>query len=160
MPTKGDKETRRQETRQSRNGSFRLFSLTTVSCLLLLISACNPDRCKTPFGEGGTIDVTMPDYSPLSHVGGAMSIGGIGRKGVHVTRTSYSEFVAFEMTCPNDHDVRLQADAEWGNSILTCPTCGSRFNALDGMPFDGSATPCPLYQYSTAFDGRVLSIYQ
>jgi len=142
------------------SGRRSVVGLLCVLCLSLLsFAGCGPDRCRTPFGEGGTVDVTMPDFAPLAHVGGAMSIGGLGSLGVHVTRTSYSDFVAFELACPADHEVRLEADADWGGSILECPVCASRFNALDGTPLSGSATPCPLYQYSTSFDGRWLSIY-
>ncbi len=134
-----------------------------LCCLLLptLLApcACRPEHCNTPFGPGGTIDVTMPDFAALAGVGGSMSIGGIGSLGVHVTRTTYSDFVAFELACPADHQVRLEADPDWGGVILRCPACSSQFNALDGTPFNGSATPCPLYQYSTAFDGRILTIY-
>ena len=126
---------------------------------LSLFTSCNPDRCNTPFGEGGTIDITMPDFAPLAHVGGSMSVGGIGYQGVHITRTSYSDFVAFELACPADHEARLEADPDWGGSILRCPVCSSQFNALDGTPLSGSATPCPLYEYSTSFDGRMLSVY-
>lgn len=133
-----------------------------IPCLvatLMLLAACSADRCDTPFGTGGTIDITMPDFAPLSTVGGSMSVGGMGNKGVHITRTAYSDFVAFDLVCPNDHDVRLVADDDWGGSILTCPTCSSRFNALDGTPLSGSATACPLYQYNTTFDGRMLTVY-
>lgn len=118
--------------------------------------SCGRDKCATPFGEGGSIVVT--EYSELDAVGGSVALNR-GHRGIMVTRTTYSDFVAFEMSCPNDHDVRLETDAEWGNSIMVCPTCGSRFNALDGTPLSGSATPCPLYQYSTTFDGRTLTIY-
>ena len=134
-----------------------MFFVFPFSFFLLI--SCHPDRCDTPFGLGGTIDVTMPNFAPLMNVGGSMSVGGIGNKGVHITRISYSEFVAFDLVCPNDHDVRLEADADWGGSMLTCPVCSSRFNALDGTPLDGAATPCPLYQYGTSFDGRMLSIF-
>ena len=127
--------------------------------VLLLFVACNPERCNTPFGAGGTIDLTMPDFAPLAHVGGSMSVGGIGYQGVHITRTSYSDFVAFELACPNDHEARLESDPDWGGSILVCPVCSSKFNALDGTPLNGSSTPCPLYEYSTHFDGRTLEIY-
>ena len=125
---------------------------------LLLLAGCNPDRCHSYFGQGGTIDITMPEYSELQTVGGALTLRG-GHSGIFVTRTSYTTFVAFDCTCPNEGDVRLLPDDEWGNSVLTCPTCLSRFNALDGTPLTGSATPCPLYEYTTSFDGRELSIY-
>ena len=82
-----------------------------------------------------------------------------GYSGIIVTRTGYDDFVAFEATCPGGCDELLVTDAYWGNSVLCCPVCSSRFNSLDGTSLDGSATPCPLYQYNTAFDGRLLSIY-
>ena len=129
-----------------------------IVLLLVALVGCKADRCDTPFGEGGTIDITMPEFADLSNVGGAMTINR-GHRGIHITRMSYSDFVAFECSCPNDHDVRLLPDTEWGNSVLSCPVCSSRFNALDGTPLSGSATPCPLYQYNTDFDGRLLTIY-
>lgn len=130
----------------------------TLHLSLFTLSACGGDRCNTPFGEGGTLDVTMPDFAPLSNVGGSLMINR-GHKGIMITRVSYSEFVAFEGACPNDNDVLMEPDATWSNMVLVCPSCSSRFNALDGSPFDGSVTPCPLYQYSTSFDGRLLSIW-
>ncbi len=133
----------------------RLLPIVAV----FLLAACNPDRCDTPFGQGGTIDITMPDFAPLSHVGGSMSVGGMGKMGVRITRTSYSDFVAFELACPTDHDACLEVDPEWGGSILRCPVCSSQFNALDGTPFSGAVSPCPLYQYNTVFDGQMLSVY-
>ena len=105
------------------------------------------------------LDLTMPDFSPLAHVGGSMSVGGMGYQGVRITRTSYSDFVAFELACPTDHDACLVVDPEWGGSILVCPVCSSRFNALDGTPFSGAVSPCPLYQYCTILEGSLLSVY-
>lgn len=133
-----------------------LFPLFPFSFLFFV--SCGGDRCQPPFGEGGTLDVTMPDFAPLSNVGGSMMINR-GYRGIMVTRVSYSEFVAFECTCPGGCDVRLETDPSWGNMVLNCPVCSSRFNALDGSALDGSTTPCPLYQYSTVFDGHMLSIY-
>ena len=144
-----------------RKGLSRLYRaalLVAINLSLLTLSSCVGDRCNSPFGEGGTLDVTMPDFSPLSNVGGSMMINR-GYRGIMLTRTSYSDFVAFEATCPGGCDVRLEADPSWGNTVLNCPVCSSRFNALDGSALNGSSTPCPLYQYNTAFDGRLLSIF-
>lgn len=121
-----------------------------------IFSSCGPDRCDTPFGEGGTIDIAF--LPALNNVGGSQMINR-GYKGIMVTRMSYSDFVAFECACPNDHEVCLQPDNEWGNNILTCPVCASSYNALDGSPLDGAVSPCPLYQYNTIFDGQNLTIY-
>lgn len=145
--------------RSKMKGERRLTRLCCMALFFLFtLYGCVGDRCNTPFGEGGTLDVTMPDFAPLSNVGGSMMINR-GHKGIMVTRVSYSDFVAFEASCPNDNDVLLDPDATWGNTVLVCNVCSSRFNALDGSVLDGSSTPCPLYQYSTAFDGRLLSIY-
>lgn len=123
---------------------------------MTMANACGRERCNAPFGDGASIVVA--EYADLDAVGGSVAINR-GHHGIMITRTAYDAFVAFEMSCPADHDVRLVADGDWGNSILACPACGSRFNALDGSPISGSTTPCPLYQYNTRFDGHTLDIY-
>jgi len=134
----------------------------SLSLLLLLIpllfASCTPDRCRTPFGDGGTLDITMPDFADLASVGGSVTINR-GHKGIFVRRTSYTSFVAFECACPAGCDVRLLPDGDWGGAVLECPTCHSRFETEYGNPLEGSATGCPLYEYSTHFDGYLLTIY-
>lgn len=127
---------------------------------LLLASACNDHRCSTPIGDAAcSIDISLPSYSSLSTVGGYAYLVG-GYKGIFVVRTSYGEFSAYERACPHDHDVAVEVDSVWGSALLTCPTCGSRFNVYaDGMPIDGSLTQCPLNQYSTTFNGITLTIW-
>lgn len=137
---------------------MRRILLCLVAAVALFLSGCHPDQCDTPFGIGGTIDLSMTEFHDLNTVGGALTVNR-GHHGIFVTRTGVSDFVAFECSCPNGCDVRILPDEEWGNSILTCPVCSSRFSSLTGMPYDGSATPCPLYEYSTALDGQYLTIY-
>ena len=137
---------------------MKALRYSLVALLALTLSACHPDTCDTPFGLGGTIDITMPEFHALVNVGGALTVNR-GHHGIFVTRTGISDFVAFECSCPNGCDVRVLPEEEWGNSVLTCPVCTSRFSSLNGMPYDGSATPCPLYEYSTDFDGQNLTIY-
>lgn len=122
----------------------------------LVVVSCGGDRCDTPFGEGGTFDINQ--FGELSNVGGSVVINR-GHKGILVRRTTYSSFVAFECTCTKDHEVRLQSAEGWDNAIMVCPTCGSMFETEYGNPIDGSAAVCPLYEYNTSFDGRMLSIY-
>lgn len=129
-----------------------------IALIGFALAACQPDRCNVPFGEGGTIDLSLPEFHALSSVGGAITINR-GHHGIFITRTAVSEFVAFECSCPNGCDVRILPDEEWGNSVLTCPVCSSRFSSLNGTPYDGSATPCPLYEYNTSLDGHLLTIY-
>lgn len=126
---------------------------------LLLLVSCKQERCDTPFGQGATINVTDPEFSNLyNHVGGTLVIS-CGHKGVIVRCVGFSEYVAFECACPFDHEVRMEPDDPRAAVILTCPTCGSRFELSYGNPLEGSVTSCMLYQYRTAFDGQLLSIF-
>ena len=121
--------------------------------------SCSRDNiCDTPFGEGGVIDIYQPDFIVLANVGGSVTINR-GHKGIFVRRISFSEFTAFDCTCPNDHEVRLLPLEGWGGAVIRCDTCGSRFETEYGNPLDGAATSCPLYEYRTHFDGTILEIY-
>ena len=124
---------------------------------LLLLAACHTDRCDTPFGQGGTIDLASADYSILATVGGTADVTR-GYKGIIVRCDAVGSYVAFEMACPLDH-VRMVPDDRDYAVKLTCPTCQSSFDIIYGNPLTGSATPCPLYQYNTVLDGRYLSIW-
>ena len=127
-----------------------------VGCLA---AACSRDNlCNTPFGEGASIDIYQPDFAALQTVGGTLTINR-GYKGIFIRRTTYADFVAFECACPNCHETRLLPDPDWNGAVLQCPTCQSRFETEYGIPLNGSATSCPLYEYRTYFDGYTLEIY-
>lgn len=138
----------------------RLFCVALLSSFLLpLFTFCSRDNaCNTPFGEGGIVDINMPDFAALQNVGGFVTINR-GYKGIFVRRLSYSDFVAFESACPNDHDVRLQPLEGWDGGVLECPDCHSLYETVNGQPLEGAASGCSLYQYSTYFDGYILTIY-
>lgn len=128
-----------------------------VACLAV---ACKGDRCDTPIGSVGTIDLTMPEYANLyNNPGGTLVLAGVGHRGVLVQCIGLRDYVAFECACPKDHDVRLLPNDDRYAVLLTCPACESRFEVTYGNPLEGSATGCPLYQYSTSFDGRQLTIW-
>ena len=130
-----------------------LFSLSSF----FLFSCSRDTVCDTPFGEGATIDIGMPDFVALQNVGGTMTVNR-GYKGIIVRCDAVGSYVAFEMACPLDH-VRMVPDDRDYAVKLTCPTCQSSFDIIYGNPLTGSATPCPLYQYNTVLDGRYLSIW-
>lgn len=138
--------------------TFR-FPLSTFLLLILLLAGCSRDNiCNTPFGEGGIIDITQPDFAALQSVGGTVTINR-GYKGIFIRRISYTDFVAFECACPNDHEVRLLPLAGWDGGVLECPECHSRYETVNGQPLDGAISGCPLYDYYTRFDGYMLEIY-
>lgn len=122
-------------------------------------SSCSRDNvCNTPFGEGATIDINMPDFAALQSVGGTVTVNR-GYKGIFVRRVSYGEFVAFECACPNDHEERLMPLEGWDGAVLECTVCGSKYETNYGQPLEGAASGCPLYEYATHFDGYNLTIY-
>lgn len=98
-------------------------------------------------------------YSGLNNVGGYMYFTG-GYRGVVVIRLAYDQFVAYERSCPIDNTSAVVAYSDWGGQLLECPSCHTIFvTANDGLPLDGGATSCPLYQYNTSYSGGVLVVY-
>ena len=127
---------------------------------LLLLSCAREESCAVPIGITN-FQVYPNDayYSGLNNVGGYMYLTG-GHKGVIVVRLAYNQFAAFERTCPKDHDCAVEASGDWGGDMLECPSCHTCFvTASDGLPLEGGATSCPLYQYSTSYSGGVLAVY-
>ena len=139
-------------------GYVSRFFILNFSFLILLSSCSRDDVCDTPFGDGAVIDIYRPDFAALLNVGGTVTINR-GYKGIFVRRASYSDFVAFECACPHCHEVRLTPLEGWGGAVLQCPDCNSKFETENGIPLDGSATGCPLFEYYTRFDGYTLEIY-
>lgn len=98
-------------------------------------------------------------YGGLNNVGGFIYLTG-GHCGVVVVRLAYDQFVAYERSCPVDNTTAVVATSEWGGQLLQCPKCHTTFvTANDGLPLDGGATSCPLYQYSTRYSGGILYVY-
>lgn len=129
-----------------------LFSVATVG-------GCGKESyCNVPVGDATCqIDPNSPLYPGLNTMSGYEYLIG-GYQGVVVVRTAWEEFVAYECTCPYDRGL-LEMDEGYGNLVLRCPECGSQFSTFgDGFPLDGSLTSCPLYQYNTFYDGRLLYI--
>ncbi len=130
-----------------------------LACVLLLACSCKGERCNTPFGMGGELDLLQPDFINLYNNPGGTLVINRGHKGIIVNCIDLGQYVAFDCTCPNDHDVRMLPDDDYRAVLLTCPVCGSSYDLYFGYPQEGAASGCPLYQYQTYFDGRYLSIY-
>ena len=129
--------------------------------LLLLLAvgmvSCHKD-CKSLYGEGGNVNLALPQFYPLNTVGGFMTINR-GYRGIYIYRNTLTDFVACECACPGGHDATLEPVADYGGLVLRCPVCGSQFSVLDGMPLEGSETSCPVYLYNTHLDGDILMIW-
>ena len=135
------------------------MALMAMASSFVLFSGCGGERCDTPMGEGGTIDLLQPDFISLYNSPGATLAINRGYRGIIVHCTNLEEYVAFDCVCPLDHNTRMLPDDDRAAVMLACPQCGSRFELFYGNPLDGAATVCPLRQYNTYYDGRHLSIY-
>lgn len=128
--------------------------------IMLLFAACVGDRCRTPFGEGCTIDLSQPEFINLyNNPGETLVIFNRGYRGILVHCINFSEYVAFECACPYCRETGMEPDDSRRASMLICPECGSRFEVIFGNPLEGALTNCMLYQYNTHYDGHYLSIY-
>ncbi|MBQ0016429.1 MAG: hypothetical protein KBT04_05550 [Bacteroidales bacterium] len=131
--------------------------------MALFAMGCNKDNtCGVPHGDGGVVDLSLPEMSDLTHVGGYVVINR-GHKGIFVVRTSMDgEFLAFECACPNDPDVAVAPQEGFESAVLQCPKWQTIFSVYaDAAPIDGNQTPCSLYQYGATLsaDGYTLVIY-
>ena len=136
-------------------------ALAAIMILLSVSALCGCGKeyfCDVPVGDATCqIDPNSPLYPGLNTMSSYEYIYG-GHQGIVVIRTAWDEFVAYERTCPHDHEL-LEMDEAYGNLVLACPECGSKFSTFgDGFPLDGSLTSCPLYQYPTYYDGLLLHI--
>ena len=138
---------------------LRQFACLFPLSFFLLFSSCVGDRCRTPFGEGGELDLLQPDFISLYNNPGETLVINRGYRGILVHCINLYDYVAFECACPHCLDVGMMPDDFHRASILTCPECGSRFDVYFGNPLEGSLTGCMLFQYNTYYDGRFLSIY-
>jgi len=136
----------------------RLFPLLLLAALL--VGSCGRNECSVSIGATNfSIEPNSAAYYGLNNPGGYMYFSG-GHRGVVIIRLSYDSFVAYERTCPDDNKTPVSVSQEWGSSVLECPSCHSRFLVEgEGMPLDGSATACPLYQYSASYSGGVLWVF-
>lgn len=133
---------------------------------LILVFILNLFSCKKDKNEGipnTYVDIYLytndPEFNNLTAIGGWVYLTG-GSRGLVVTRTTMSDFAAFERHCPyNPGDPCGKVEVDTSTAItLTDPCCGSNFLLNDGSVVNGPSTS-PLRRYQTNFDGSVLHIY-
>lgn len=134
--------------------------ILAVLIAFLSVACGRGNYCKISIGTTGFhVEPNSAQYPGLNNVGGYQYLTG-GHLGVVIVRTAYNDFVCYERTCPCNDSSQVAVSPIWGSAILECPNCHSLFSVYnDGMPMDGSATTCNLFQYSTTFDGTKLYVY-
>lgn len=132
--------------------------LLILVATLLVAASCGKNTCHVPIGDArGDIGLLNPDAYNLLHAGGSVFAHG-GNLGMWVVNTGLG-YVVFEATCPNCQNCAVDTLSGWAG-LMQCPQCESKFNAYaDGYPLNGSASVCPLHQYSCMQEGNVIHIY-
>ncbi len=129
--------------------------------LLVVISACNPDRSDDPIPITAFTDIVinigLPAYFSLQIDGGYKEISG-GVRGIIIYRKNSTTYLAYERNCsyrPNEACATVDVHSSGLFMIDTC--CNSSFGFDMGSPQGGPATR-PLLQYRTQLLGSTLTI--
>lgn len=133
--------------------------LAFIALLMLPAWGCKKEDNGIPYVRVNIqIYTSDPNFVDLNAVGGWVYVTG-GSRGILVYRSSNTEFKAYERHCTyqtEDPCGRIEVDST--NIIAKDPCCGSKFLMPDGSVTQGPAN-LGLLQYTTSFDGNVLSIY-
>jgi len=144
-------------------GSSRNLILFFLTILFL--------TCNLGCGKENPVDKLIPyvrvdfsinpndiNYNNLNIPGNWTYVSG-GYRGIILFNAGFGDYKAYERTSPvnfpNDFDCRVKVDESGVIAVDHCS--GSKFNLLDGYPFEGPAT-LPLKQYRTYFDGQYLHV--
>ena len=136
--------------------NFKIFF--SLFLLLLIFLSCKKDKSigvpapPTDF----TINLNLPDYSPLQIPGNWIYVNG-GSRGIIIYRLGANDFVALDRHCTfNVQDrCRIVVDTVATTAARDHDCCGSLFSIVDGTPVEGSAT-LPLFRYNTTYNGAAL----
>ena len=101
--------------------------------------------------SGGTVQVTIDAGSPLA-APGSVALVRAGAASLLVARTGSDTFTALSSTCTHEGC----AITAYVGQTFVCPCHGAEFDSA-GLVISGPART-PLPQYSTEFDGTVLTI--
>ncbi len=104
-----------------------------------------------------TINMTFPQYRPLSNDGGFVEIDG-GVRGIIVYRVDATTFIAFERNCSYQAgSACAQVDVDISRLFLIDRCCGSNFSLSDGYPTKGPASRA-LRRYRIEIAGSTLTV--
>jgi len=135
-----------------------LFFLSVI--LIGFFSNCNNQNPVPEVYVNYTIQLSDPNFLPLTAVGGSIYIPYVGNKGIIVVQSNFEEFLAYDATCTYD------PMHEWGrvmiepNNILAKDTvCGSQYSLmLNGIVNDGPAG-LSLMQYVVDYNANLATLH-
>ncbi len=141
---------------------MRQFIGAAILMVIATLTSCQPDRSDDPIPfvafSPYLINLSAPEFQPLTINGGYKEINSIGVRGVIVYRRDAVTYLAFERNCtfrPNEACATVNVHSSL--LYMVDPCCNSTFSFAGGMPTGGMATRA-LRQYATELVGVQLTI--
>ena len=139
----------------------KLFFIALISATVVI--SCKRDKddeLQVPrVATNLTINLNLPQYSPLNNPGGWAYVTG-GSRGIIVYRVSTEEFSAFDRHCPYNVEEGCQVSVVDATIAEDTLCCHSRFEIIYGTPVSGPAEHT-LQSFRTQFNpnANLLRIY-
>ena len=139
-------------------GVFALM-FTLVSC-----SSDDASRQRNPFLNERSfsfeLNLNLPENDPIRFIGGTVYVPQGGIRGVLVHRTSQSQMVAWEASCPN-HNPNACSTMNIDGAMAICSCEDYTYSLSLGLPFTEPGegeTLYPMLQYGAQFDGNTVFV--
>lgn len=143
---------------------MRTAKIAKIAALLVLMISMNgcveEEPIIVPYVHVDfSIDLRLPQYSPLNAFNNAIIVGGYGynNNGVIIYRLNLEEFYAFDATCPQHIEKSTAVtldDNDPGYAI--CPHCQVTYELMN---YGQASKGYPLKRYRTYLNGNILRVY-
>ena len=140
-----------------------IIYFTGIFLLMLTASSCNKEKqVPIPYVYVNyTVYLNNPSNNNLRVPGSYLLLPNEGNEGIILYRRTLGEtddFVALDLTCPNEPLGTCKVAVDSTGFYLVCPCCGSKFSIWDGMVAKGPAR-WPLKEYTTSLTISTVRIY-
>ena len=133
---------------------MKWLQLLCLALCAVLFSTCSKTNTNNYTPVNYTVDLLLPQFAALNAPNNYVYIPNVGARGLIVYRVSFTQFNAFDRSCPYLTSTSC-APIVVINAFTcsdTCKNCGSQFNLSTGIATKGPST-YPLTTYQTNFDG-------
>ena len=140
-----------------------IIYFTSIILLLGVSISCNKEKqIPIPYVYVNyTVYLNNPSNNNLRVPGSYLLLPNEGNEGIILYRRTLGEtddFVALDLTCPNEPLGTCKVAVDTTGFYLVCPCCGSKFSIWDGMVAKGPAK-WSLKEYATSLTISTVRIY-
>lgn len=136
----------------------KTFFIITVFTFFTCQNNTDLSACSQQFPLSLTKSLSLPELNGAQVPGGFSFLNNDGRKGILLLNVNGSDFVAFDLLCPNDFcDTPMTFD---GGFTLECSCDGSKYgigSGIGGAP-QTNGFDCPAIEYQVLRNGNTIRI--